>query len=186
MKRKAVFFAILLCLISSRSLGQAGDSVGSDAPASADDIRKMFEVMHIRDQMKLILQQVRQQMRSTEHDQIRKQQPNVSDEEIAKLDAMSDEILKDFSMEGMLDDMIPVYQKHLSKADVDAMIGFYSTPTGQKILREMPAMTREGMQAVQPRLSRMMDEANARVEKMVGEQMQEKKQPTAKPNTVKN
>lgn len=184
MKRTAIFSAILLCLISSRSLGQAGGSVGSDTPASADDIRKMFDVMHIRDQMKLIMEQITQQMRSTEHDQIRKQQPNVRDEEIAKLDAMSDQILKDFSMDGMLDDMIPVYQKHLSKADVDAMIGFYSTSTGQKILREMPAMTREGMQAMQPRLSRMMDEANARVEKMVREQMQEKKSAPSKPNTV--
>lgn len=186
MKHKGVLFAILLCLISSRSLGQAGDSVVAETPASADDIRKMFDVMHIRDQMKLIMEQITQQMRSTEHDQIKKQQPNVNDEEIAKLDAMSDQILKGFSMEGMLDDMIPVYQKHLSKPDVDAMIGFYSTATGQKILREMPAMTREGMQAMQPRLSRMMDEANARVEKMVREQMEQKKQPTTTPNTIKN
>lgn len=186
MKGKVVFFAILLCLISSRSLGQAGTSGGAETPASADDIRKMFDVMHIRDQMALIMQQITQQMRETEHDQIRKNRPNVSDEDIAKLDAMSDEIIKDFSMEGMLDDMIPVYQKHLSKADVDAMIGFYSTATGQKILREMPAMTREGMQAVQPRLSRMMDEANARVENMMREQTQEKKQPTTKPDTIKN
>ena len=40
-------------------------------------------------------------------------------------------------------DMVPVYQKHLSKSDVEEMIKFYSTPTGQKILREMPAMTAE-------------------------------------------
>jgi hypothetical protein len=67
------------------------------------------------------------------------------------------------------------------------MVGFYSTPTGQKILREMPAMTAEGIEAMQPRLTRMMDEANARIEKMMNEQMQEKKQPeTARPNTVKN
>ena len=48
----------------------------------------------------------------------------------------------------MLDDMIPVYQKHLTKSDVDEMIKFYSTPTGQKFLREMPAMTAEGMEAM--------------------------------------
>jgi hypothetical protein len=187
MKFKSVFFVILLSLTSSQLLGQAQGSAGSEAPASADDIRKMFDVMRIRDQMKLIMQQVSQQMRSMEHDQIRKQQPNVTDEQIAKLDAMSDEMLRGFSTEGLLDDMVPVYQKHLSKSDVDAMVGFYSTPTGQKILREMPAMTAEGIEAMQPRLTRMMDEANARIEKMMNEQMQEKKQPeTARPNTVKN
>jgi hypothetical protein len=187
MKLKSVFFAILLCLSSSRLLGQAPASAGSEAPASADDIRKMFDVMHIRDQMKLIMQQVSQQMRSMEHDQIRKQQPNVSDEDMAKLDAVSEAMLREFSTEGLLDDMVPVYQKHLSKTDVDAMVGFYSTPTGQKILREMPAMTTEGIEAMQPRLTRMMDEANARIEKMMNEQMQEKKRPeTARPNTIQN
>jgi hypothetical protein len=70
---------------------------------------------------------------------------------------------------------------------VDAMVGFYSTPTGQKILREMPAMTSEGIEAMQPRLTRMIDEANARIEKMMNEQMQEKKRPeTGRPNTIKN
>jgi hypothetical protein len=187
MKLKSVFLAILLCLSSSQLLGQAQGSAVSEAPASADDIRKMFDVMHIRDQMKLIMQQVSQQMRSMEHDQIRKQQPHVTDEDIAKLDAMSDEMLRQFSTEGLLDDMVPVYQKHLSKTDVDAMVGFYSTPTGQKILREMPAMTSEGIEAMQPRLTRMIDEANARIEKMMNEQMQEKKRPeTAKPNTIQN
>ena len=187
MKLKSVFVAILLCLSSSPLLGQAPGSTGSEAPASADDIRKMFEVMHIRDQMQVIMQQVSQQMRSMEHDQIRKQQPNVTDEDMAKVDAMSDEMLREFSTEGLLDDMVPVYQKHLSKTDVDAMVGFYSTPTGQKILREMPAMTAEGIEAMQPRLTRMIDEANARIEKMMNEQRQEKKQPeTARPNTIKN
>jgi hypothetical protein len=67
------------------------------------------------------------------------------------------------------------------------MVWFYSTATGQKILREMPAMTAEGIAAMQPRLTRMIDEANARIERMMNEQRQEKKQPeTARPNTIKN
>jgi len=45
----------------------------------------------------------------------------------------------------MLDDMIPVYQRHLTKQDVDSMLAFYNTPTGQKLLREQPAMMAEGM-----------------------------------------
>jgi uncharacterized protein len=187
MKFRIVVLAILLGAASPQLFGQAGAAADSAVPASAEDIRKMFDVMHIRDQMKLVMQQVSQQIRTITHEQIRQQQPNVTEEDFAKLDAMSDQLLKDFSTEGLLDDMVPVYQKHLSKADVDAMVGFYSTPTGQKILREMPAMTAEGMQAMQPRLSRMMDEANARAEKLVKEQMQQKKHPAAaKPNTVKD
>src|SRR4029077_17082420 len=143
MRVRAVLFAILLCLTSPCLLGQAA---GSEAPASADDVRKLFDVMQIRNQMKLVMQQVSQQIRSLERDQVRKQQPNVTNEDFAKFDAISDEVMKNLSVEGLLDDMIPVYQKHLNKSDVNAMVGFYSTPTGQKILREMPAMTTEGMQ----------------------------------------
>jgi hypothetical protein len=181
MKVRATCFAILLCVTSLPLLGQAGAASGTDAPASREDIKKMFEIMHIHDQMKLIMDQVSQQTRTMAHEQIRKLQPDVTDKDIAKLDAISDEAMKGVPVDGLLDDMIPVYQKHLSKSDVDAMIGFYSTATGQKILKEMPAMTRDGMQAIQPRLRQIMDDANARVDKIVKEQIEDKKQ-DSKPN----
>ena len=48
-------------------------------------------------------------------------------------------------------------------------------------------MTTEGMQAMQPHLRQMMADANSQIEKMVKEQLQEKKQDhTVKPDTVKN
>ena len=146
----------------------------------------MLDVMHMRDQMKLIMQQVTQQIRSLEHEQVKKRDSKVTDEDLAKLDAISDDVMKSFSMDGLLDDMIPVYQKHLSKTDVDAMVAFYSTPTGQKILKEMPAMTTEGMQAMQPRLRQMMDDASARIEKMIQEQMEKKQRDADTPKTLKN
>ena len=143
--------------------------------------------MQIRNQMRLVMQQVSQQMRSLERDQVRKQQPNVTDQDFAKFDAISDEVMKNLSVEGLLDDMIPVYQKHLNKSDVNAMVGFYSTPTGQKILREMPAMTTEGMQAMQPHLKQMIEEANSQIEKRVKEELRQKKQDdAAKPDALKN
>lgn len=187
MKARTTSIAILLCLASAGLMGQTTLSSGSEAPASQDDILKLFDVMQIRNQMKLVMQQMSQQMRSLGHEQIRKRDPKVTDEQIAKLDAMSDEITRDFPIDGLLADMVPVYQKHLSKSDVDAMIGFYSTPTGQKILRELPAITAEGMQAMQPRLREVMDEANDRLDRMIREQMPQKKQESAtQPNTVKN
>jgi len=70
---------------------------------------------------------------------------------------------------------------------VNAMVGFYSTPTGQKILREMPAMTTEGMQAMQPHLKQMIEEANSQIEKRVKEELRQKKQDdAAKPDALKN
>ncbi|HVN17973.1 MAG TPA: DUF2059 domain-containing protein [Dongiaceae bacterium] len=176
MRARIIVLSVLVCMGSLQLLGQAG--AGSETPASAADIRKLFEVMQIRAQMKLVMQQVYQQMRSVEREQIKKQQPNVTEEDMAKIDAIAQDVLKGLSTESLLDDMVPVYQKHLTKADVDAMIGFYSTATGQKILKEMPAMTTEGMQAMQPHLRQMMDEASSQMEKRVREQMQEKNPPS--------
>jgi hypothetical protein len=163
---------VLLALILATTYITLGQPAAVDTLASREDIRKLFDVMHIRDQIEQVMDQVLKQMKSMNHEQIKKHSPEITDEEIAKLDAMSDQFLKDVPIDGMLDDMVPVYQKHLTKADVDAMVGFYSGPTGQKILMEMPAMTAEGMQAMQPRMRKMMDEVTEKMEKMAKEEAQ--------------
>lgn len=42
--------------------------------------------------------------------------------------------------------MVPVYQKHFTDKEIDELLKFYGTPTGQKVIREMPATMAEGMQ----------------------------------------
>ena len=45
----------------------------------------------------------------------------------------------------MVDAMVPIYQRHLSHEDIEAILAFYSSPVGQKLLREQPAVMQEGM-----------------------------------------
>jgi uncharacterized protein len=82
---------------------------------------------------------------------------------------MTDTLLKSMDLDGMLNDMIPVYQRHLTKSDVAAMAAFYETPTGQKLLREQPAMTAEAMKAVQPRMEKMLSNLMDQAEKTARE-----------------
>jgi hypothetical protein len=119
------------------------------------------------------------------HESMRKRFPQITDEELARLDQFTAEIAKDLPIDGMLDDMIPVYQKHLSKGDVDAMSTFYSSPTGQKLLREMPAMTAESMQAAGPRIQGMMDKVMDRAEQMA-EEDRKRHSASPRPATDKN
>lgn len=109
----------------------------------------------------------------------------MTEQDLGRLDQFTSDILKDFPVDGMLDDMIPVYQKHLNKADVDAMNAFYQSPTGQKMLREMPAMTAESMQASSPRIQAMMDKVMERAEQLAREERNKKTQ-TEQPATKKN
>ena len=164
MKRCLISLALILATVCT----MAGQQAPANAP-SREDILKLFDVMHVRDQMKQVMVQVMKQIRVMSREQIKKTDPDATEDQIARADAMSDQLFKDMPIDGMLDDMIPVYRKHLTKQDVDAMVAFYSTPTGQKILSEMPAMTGEAMQAVQPRLRKMMDETTEKMGKMASD-----------------
>jgi uncharacterized protein len=81
----------------------------------------------------------------------------------------------------MIDDMIPVYQRHLSRSDVAAMSTFYTSPTGQKLLREMPAIVADSMQAMTPRMQMMMEEMRERVQRAARDEHEKKANPTPKP-----
>ncbi len=50
-----------------------------------------------------------------------------------------------YSAEDMIEDMTAVYQRHLTGADVDAMIAFYSSPAGQHLLDAQPSIMKEYM-----------------------------------------
>lgn len=171
---------LLFTVLFVISIGWAQQTPSNETSATKADILRLFDVMHLRDQMKLVMEQVSMQMKQMTHEQLQKRDAKITDAELAKLDAQAEELMKGMPIDGMLEDMVPVYQKHLSKADVDAMVGFYSSPTGQKILREMPAMTAEGMQAVQPRLRKMMDDAMNKMEQMAKEQQENTPEPASK------
>jgi hypothetical protein len=41
--------------------------------------------------------------------------------------------------------LIRVYDKYLTEEDLDALIAFYSTDTGQKIIKSLPEIMKESM-----------------------------------------
>jgi hypothetical protein len=54
------------------------------------------------------------------------------------------------------------------------------------MIREMPAIATEGMQAMQPRLLKQMDEAKEKIEQMAKEDAQRPQQSAPPPATPKN
>jgi uncharacterized protein len=118
-----------------------------------------------------------QQSRQIAHDTIKKKDPQVTEEQMKRMDASIDSFTKSLDLSGMLDDMVPVYQRHLTKQDVSAMLAFYDSPTGQKILREQPAMMAEGMQAMRPRMEKMMSDIADQAEKMAQEESKDSTAP---------
>jgi hypothetical protein len=62
---------------------------------------------------------------------------------------------------------VPVYERHLTHADVQSILAFYDSPAGQKLLKGTPAMMAESAQAVQPIIQKHQPELDAAAEKML-------------------
>jgi hypothetical protein len=59
------------------------------------------------------------------------------------------EFRKEVNADELVNLIIPVYDKHLSHAEVKELIRFYETPVGKKMISVMPAITQESMQVGQ-------------------------------------
>jgi len=167
MRRFLAAFSVCLVLACGSAAQHAPDS----SPASKEDIDKVFQVLHLRDTMKMMMDVTAKQQRQLMHEQLKKgmSTANLPPDFEARIDKMMDDTLKNFPLEEMLQVMAPVYQKHLSKGDADAMVAFYSTPTGQKLIRELPAITQEAVQAAYPILQKQMAATMERVKQEVAE-----------------
>jgi uncharacterized protein len=172
--------ACILCLLVFFPLAPAALAQQPDTPATKDDILKLFRIMDTQDQMRQVMQQVIQEMAEMNREQLKKRPSGVTEDDLAQMDREFKEVAKTYPVDQLMEDMVPVYQKHLTKADVDAMIAFYSSPTGKKLLHEMPAMTSEGIQAAYPRMQKNLD--------AIMKRMDEKppSAPVQKPDNSKN
>ena len=54
---------------------------------------------------------------------------------------------KKIKPEELVDLIVPIYDKHFSKEDIEGLIAFYQTPLGQKTLAALPAIERESSAA---------------------------------------
>jgi uncharacterized protein len=159
----------------------------SDAPATKEDIQKYLGVMHSRETMAKMVDAMSAPMHKMLHEQYLKGKDKLPPDFEERTAKMMDDSMKSFPWDEMLDSMVPVYQKHFTKGDVNALIAFYSTPTGQKLLRDMPAIMQEAMENMMPLMKKQMDAMNARMQQEVAEMMKDYK-PAQKtmPEEIKN
>jgi hypothetical protein len=59
------------------------------------------------------------------------------------------EFRKEINSDELVNQIIPIYDKHLTHAELKELIKFYETPVGKKMIAVMTAITAESMQAGQ-------------------------------------
>jgi uncharacterized protein len=60
-----------------------------------------------------------------------------------------DEFAKEIDVNELVELVIPLYQKHFTEPELQELVRFYKTPTGQKVIRTLPLVTQESMLAGQ-------------------------------------
>jgi hypothetical protein len=158
---KRLFIAALLCLaFCFAALAQQTD----DAPATKEDVRRYFEVMHLHDMMLQMADAMAKPMHQMVHDEYMKDKDKLPDDFEAQMNKVMDGMFKDIPWDELIQAMVPAYEKHLTKGDLDAITAFYSSPTGQKLLRETPAMVADSMQSVMPIMQKYMEKVQTKIQ----------------------
>ena len=137
----------------------------ADDPASRDDVILYLRTMHSHDLMQKTMEVELQSMHQLMHEQILKEKGKVPANFEAQFKKMMDELLKNMPMDEMEQAMVPAYRKHFTHGDIEAMNAFYSSPVGQKVLQELPAVMQEGLQTAMPILSKYLSEAEERMKR---------------------
>jgi uncharacterized protein len=178
---------LIVCLALVCATVGVAQQAPSDVPATKEDIQRLFEVMHSREMTTKMLDAMLKPMHEMIHEQFLKSKDQLPPDFEARMNKMIDDMMRSFPLDQMLDAMVPVYQKHLTRADVNAMIVFYGSPTGQKLLTDMPAIMAEAMQSMMPILQKQVDAMNQRVQQEVAEMIKQYgNKPGTKPQPTTN
>ena len=163
---------ILACLIVLLSCAPAVCQQQLNA-ATKEDVQELLVLMGSRERIQQMWAQMGQQIASTAADSYRLKHPDSTPlqlRQVAELAGKSfQSSLSVINIDEMLDAIIPVYQQHLTHADVRAIIDFYHSEVGQKFLRELPGLTAESMQAMQPILNKHLPEMQAAADKAIAD-----------------
>ncbi|HKF23146.1 MAG TPA: DUF2059 domain-containing protein [Candidatus Angelobacter sp.] len=178
----------LMCAMVCFVLGATGQAMQNpaDPPATREDVVKYLDAIHSHEMMQQMVAAMAGPMHKMVHDEYLKNQDRLPADFETRMNKMMDDMLQGMPWDEILQATVPAYQKHFTKGDLEALTTFYSSPTGQKILRELPAVTAESMETMMPIVRKHIEGVTQRMQEEMAE-MEKKSTPPAKtPSTVRN
>lgn len=158
---RRIFWMATLCLaLSVPGLAQNSDT----EPATKDDVILYLRTMRSHDLMQRTIEVQFQSMQQLMHDQILQEKGEVPAEFDTRMKKWMDDLRKNMPADEIVEAMIPAYQNHFTHGDIQAMNAFYSSPVGQKVLEQLPAVMQEGMQAAMPIMSKFLTQWKERMQ----------------------
>ncbi len=159
-------FVLLLCCAPALCQQQLN-------AATKEDLEELMTLTGTKARIEQTWAQMGQQAATTAADSYRLKHPDATPLELRKVAEVTGNsfqgMMKVFSVDELIDAMIPIYQRHLTHADVRAVIDFYNSEAGQTYLRELPIISAESTQAIQPIITKHLPEMQAAAEKAVAD-----------------
>jgi hypothetical protein len=172
-RRTIVTPLLVAALLFLGSIGSAFAQTAADVPATKEDVERYFQAIHSHDMMQKMMEAMSKPMHRMTHDQCEKDKDKLPADCETQINKMMDDMMKELPMDEMMQAMVPAYQKHFTKGDMDALVAFYSAPIGQKILQEMPAIMSEAMEDMMPIMRKSIDKMTERAQQQVAQMMKD-------------
>jgi hypothetical protein len=149
-------------------------TVPADQQPTKEQLNKLFELMNVRGQLaslsKMMPGLLQQQMQQMQKDH--PEMATMSDEQQKEADKIMNKfmgrVFDVYNADDMIADMASIYQRHLTRSDVDGIIAFYSSPAGQHMIAMVPVVMQEymplAMQRMQDRMKPLIDEMGKEME----------------------
>lgn len=165
---------LLVCMLLVPSMPGHGQQLPADAP-SRQQVLSLFEAIQLRKTMESA-QEVAMQSAVNTVQQMMRQSGVIPDAAMQReMDALMKGVMEDvravLPIEEMLEAVIPIYQRHFTSEEVNAIIAFQTSPVGKKVVSLQPAMMQESLQALTPLQQRampdLMKRLNQRMQKVL-------------------
>jgi hypothetical protein len=181
--KKLLCIGILCLSISGFSAAQQNPA---GAQASKEDVERYLQVMHSREMVTKVMDAMSKPIHDMIHEEYLKHKDILSPDFEARENKSMDEMFKNLPWEEVLNSMVPVYQKHFTKGGIDALVAFYNSPTGQKVLRELPGIMAESMQNTTPIIKKYIDRMDRDLEEEIAAMIKEGQPKSGSENQQKN
>lgn len=147
---------------------------------SEKQVREFLDLMQVKPMMVQMVEGMKQAQKRGAEEAFKRIIPDAKPEQLQRASSIADDVFRNFPIDEMINATIPIYQRHLTTGDLDAIISFYKSVAGQKLLKERPAMMAEGMQAGQDimlkRLPDILEHIKTRVTELAQEELKADKE----------
>ncbi len=149
----AIVFALILAPLA------CADEAGKNAK-----VEQLLTVMNVEPQQKQMMNQMSQMMIGQVKEQMAKQ-GNVSQEEMAKMEARQKRLFTLIAEQTAWEKMKPVYVKAYAETfteqELDGMLAFYKTAAGRAMVEKQPALNQKIMTSLQSQMADLMPRIEA-------------------------